>query len=214
MGSSSSQVARRGLMLALSSPSGAGKSTIARRLLAGDTGLHLSVSATSRARRSGEVEGVDYRFVDRQDFQLMLNRGEFLEHAKVFDNYYGTPIAAVEQNLASGKDIIFDIDWQGVQQIKAKKRDDLVSVFILPPSVPELERRLNKRGQDSPQIVARRMAEAADGLSHYPEYDYVIVNHNLDDSIACIQAILTAERARRHRLTGLTDFVKNLRSEV
>ena len=163
------QVNRRGLMLVLSSPSGAGKSSISRQLLDADDNLFLSVSATSRKRRPGEVEGVDYSFVSTEDFQLMINGQDFMEYAKVFDHYYGTPKAPVEKQLADGRDVLFDIDWQGTQQIKAQARDDLVSVFILPPSIAELERRLNKRGQDSPETVAKRMSKASDEMSHYPE---------------------------------------------
>ena len=208
---STDQIRRRGLMLVLSSPSGAGKSSISRQLLDADDNLFLSVSATSRKRRPGEVEGVDYSFVCTEDFQLMINGQDFMEYAKVFDHYYGTPKAPVEKKLAEGRDVLFDIDWQGTQQIKAQARDDLVSVFILPPSIAELERRLNKRGQDSPATVANRMSEAADEMSHYPEYDYIIVNHDLDQSVARVKAILEAERLKRDRQIGLTDFVKNLR---
>ncbi|MGC6485288.1 MAG: guanylate kinase [Candidatus Puniceispirillales bacterium] len=204
-------ISRRGLMLVLSSPSGAGKSSISRRLLELDDNLHLSVSATSRKRRPGEVEGVDYRFVSTEEFRLMINKQEFLEYAKVFDHYYGTPRAAVEEKMADGHDVLFDIDWQGTQQLKARARDDLVSVFILPPSIPELEKRLMKRGQDSTEVVARRMAKAADEMSHYPEYDYIIINDDLEKSVAAIRSILTAERLRRDRQTGLTGFVKSLR---
>jgi guanylate kinase len=206
-----SSISRRGLMLVLSSPSGAGKSSISRRLIKGDCHLHLSISATSRRRRPGEVEGVDYSFVSTDEFQLMVNQDAFLEYAKVFDHYYGTPKAAVEKKITEGKDVLFDIDWQGTQQMKARVRDDLVSVFILPPSIPDLEKRLKKRGQDSVEVVARRMAKASDELSHYPEYDYIIVNDNLDESVAAVEAILAAERLRRERQTGLPDFVKSLR---
>ncbi len=204
-------ISRRGLMLVLSSPSGAGKSSISRHLLDNDPNLHLSVSATSRKRRPGEVEGRDYSFVSTEQFQLMINSDEFYEYAKVFDNYYGTPKAPVMDKMSKGKDVLFDIDWQGTQQMKAQARDDLVSVFILPPSIAELEKRLNKRGQDSPEVVAKRMSKAADEMSHYPEYDYIIVNHDLADSVAQVQSILNAERHKRDRLTGLTDFMKTLR---
>ena len=180
-------------------------------MLDADDNLHLSVSATSRKRRPGEVEGVDYRFVSNEDFRLMINNQEFLEYAKVFDHYYGTPKEAVEEKMQNGSDVLFDIDWQGTQQLKARARDDLVSVFILPPSVPELEKRLMKRGQDSAEVVARRMSKAADEMSHYPEYDYIIINDDLDRSVAAILSILTAERLRRDRQTGLTTFVKSLR---
>ncbi|HCD50022.1 MAG TPA: guanylate kinase [Alphaproteobacteria bacterium] len=204
-------ISRRGLMLVLSSPSGAGKSSISRRLLESEDNLHLSVSATSRKRRPGEVEGVDYQFVNNEDFRLMINNDEFLEYAKVFDHYYGTPRAQVEGNLASGRDVLFDIDWQGTQQLKASAREDLVSVFILPPSVAELERRLMKRGQDTAEVVARRMAEASSEMSHYAEYDYIIINEDLDASVERVASILMAERLRRDRQTGLTGFVKSLR---
>lgn len=204
-------ISRRGLMLVLSSPSGAGKSSISRHLLEQDNNLYLSVSATSRKRRPGEVEGRDYSFVSTEEFQLMINRGDFYEYAKVFDNYYGTPKAPVEAKMQEGKDVLFDIDWQGTQQMKAQARDDLVSVFILPPSIAELEKRLNKRGQDTAEVVAKRMSKAADEMSHYPEYDYIIVNENLEASVGQVQAILAAERLKRDRLTGLTGFMKSLR---
>ena len=204
-------ISRRGLMLVLSSPSGAGKSSISRHLLEQDSNLYLSVSATSRKRRPGEVEGRDYSFVSTEEFQLMINRGNFYEYAKVFDNYYGTPKAPVEAKMQEGKDVLFDIDWQGTQQMKAQARDDLVSVFILPPSIAELEKRLNKRGQDTAEVVAKRMSKAADEMSHYPEYDYIIVNENLEASVGQVQAILAAERLKRDRLTGLTGFMKSLR---
>lgn len=203
---------RRGLMLVLSSPSGAGKTTISRRLLAADPNLQMSVSATTRAKRPGETEGTDYHFVDRQEFSIMLNKGELLEHAKVFDHYYGTPKKPVEAALKQGKDVLFDIDWQGTQQLGESARDDLVSVFILPPSTRALEERLAKRAQDPPEVVARRMAEAASEMSHYPEYDYVIVNDDLDASVVRVQSILAAERCRRERLVGLSTFVQGLQA--
>ncbi len=198
-------------MLVLSSPSGAGKSSISRRLLADDDGLFLSVSATSRKRRPGEVEGVDYSFVSHEEFQLKINTHAFYEYAKVFDHYYGTPKAPIEEKISQGKDVLFDIDWQGTQQMKAHARDDLVSIFILPPSIPELEKRLNKRGSDSPAVVASRMAEANAEMSHYPEYDYIIVNDDLERSVQSVRAILAAERLRRERQIGLTDFIKSLK---
>ena len=206
-----SAISRRGLMLVLSSPSGAGKTSLSRRLLATDDGIQLSVSVTTRQKRPGEVAGKDYFFIDRTEFDLMVNRRELLEHAKVFDHYYGTPRQPVEAALASGRDMLFDIDWQGTQQLAQSARDDLVSVFILPPSTKELERRLLARAQDSAGVVARRMAKAADEMSHWAEYDYIIVNENLDSSVAQVHAILAAERLRRQRQTGLTDFVKGLR---
>ncbi len=198
-------------MLVLSSPSGAGKSTISRRLLALDADVTMSVSATTRPKRRGEVDGVDYRFVDPTEFSLMINRGELLEYAKVFDNYYGTPRQPVEWALSAGRDVLFDIDWQGTQQLAQAARTDLVSVFILPPSTEELERRLRTRAQDSDDVVARRMADAAGEMSHWAEYDYIIVNRDLDESVRNVYAILIAERLRRHRQVGLTDFVKALR---
>ena len=203
---------RRGLMLVLSSPSGAGKSAISRRLLESDNNLSLSISATSRKRRPGEVEGKDYHFVTPEDFQIMIHENRFLEYAKVFDHYYGTPAEQVMETLGRGSDILFDIDWQGTQSLKATARDDLVSVFILPPSYRELEIRLKKRNQDTDQEVAKRMSKAADELSHFPEYDYIVINHDLEESVKQIHAILMAERRRRYRLNGLTDFVRNLQA--
>ena len=204
-------VGRRGLMLVLSSPSGAGKTTIARRLLAEDAGLELSVSATTRRRRPGEVEGKDYHFVTTTDFQIMINARKLLEYAKVFDNYYGTPSAPVMAALAEGRDMLFDIDWQGTQQLGDASREDLVSVFILPPSTRELEQRLLSRAQDSADVVAARMSRAADEISHYREYDYILVNRNIDVAVTQVKAILKAERLRRDRQVGLTNFVKKLR---
>ena len=203
---------RRGLMLVLSSPSGAGKTTIARRLLAKDKGLELSVSATTRQRRPSEVEGKDYHFVTSADFQIMVNNRALLEYAKVFDNYYGTPSAPVMAALAEGRDMLFDIDWQGAQQLADASREDLVSVFILPPSTFDLEKRLLSRAQDSAEVVAARMSKAADELSHYREYDYILVNRNIDMAVAQVKAILQAERLRRDRQLGLTNFVKKLRA--
>jgi guanylate kinase len=204
-------VHRRGLMLVLSSPSGAGKTTISRRLLAMETGLAMSVSMTTRQKRPGEVSGVDYHFVDLTEFSVMINRGQFLEHAKVFDNYYGTPRHAVETALSKGSDVLFDIDWQGTQQLAQAAREDLVSVFILPPDTQSLEQRLRSRAQDSAEVVAHRMSKAADEMSHWAEYDYIIINHDLDDSVNRVRAILTAERLRRQRQVGLAEFVKGLR---
>ena len=202
---------RRGLMLVLSSPSGAGKTTIARRLLTEDDELELSVSVTTRHRRPGEVEGKDYHFVTISDFQIMINDRALLEYAKVFDNYYGTPAANVMAALVDGRDILFDIDWQGTQQLADSSREDLVSVFILPPSTRDLEKRLLSRAQDSADVVAARMSKAADEISHYREYDYILVNRNIDVAVAQVKAILQAERLRRDRQVGLTDFVKKLR---
>lgn len=206
-------IERRGLMLVLSSPSGAGKTSIARTLLKNDSQLSMSVSATTRRRRPGEVEGKDYFFIDEQNFKTKINQGYFLEYAEVFDHFYGTPADAVNKTLSEGRDVLFDIDWQGTQQIKAKARQDLVSVFVLPPSTPELERRLLSRAQDSADVVAGRMARAADEMSHYPEYDYIIVNHDLDASIEAVHNILKAERLRINRQSGLTEFMKQLRED-
>ena len=207
-------ITKRGLMLVLSSPSGAGKTSICKKLLQQDTGLVLSVSATTRKRRPGEVEGKDYQFLSIQEFESRINKSQFLEYAKVFDNYYGTPAQLVERTLKSGVDVLFDIDWQGTQQLKARARQDLVSVFILPPSIKELEKRLFKRAQDTSEVVANRMSKSASEMSHYPEYDYVIINHDLDKSVEQVQSILCAERARRERQIGLVEFVKYLRAQL
>lgn len=201
---------RRGLMLVLSSPSGAGKSSIGQALLKADPNLVLSVSATTRPPRPGEQDGVHYYFVDIPRFEKMKAADEFLESARVFDNYYGTPRSHVEKQLIASKDVLFDIDWQGTQQLRENARDDLVSVFILPPSMQELERRLRGRGQDSEEVVVKRMARAADEMSHWSEYDYVIVNHDIQHSIQQVQTILAAERLKRERQLGLTDFVRGM----
>jgi len=207
-------VGRRGLMLALSSPSGAGKTTLSRKLLESDPQITMSVSATTRKPRPGEVEGRDYYFVSTEDFGLMRNRSEFLESAKVFDNYYGTPRAPVENALSLGHDVLFDIDWQGVQQLDEVAHEDLVKVFVLPPSAQDLERRLNARAQDSAEVVAARMAKASDEISHYQEYDYIIINDDVERAFGELRSILQAERLRRRRLTGLSDFVKRLRDTL
>jgi len=204
-------IRRRGLMLVLSSPSGAGKTTISREILSRDPGLAMSVSATTRPKRPGEVEGRDYFFVGEEEFRLMVNRRQLLEHATVFGHLYGTPRTAVEDALSAGRDVLFDIDWQGTQQLREAAREDLVSVFILPPSTPELERRLRARAQDSAEVVAQRMARAADEMSHWPEYDYIVVNREIAASVAEVEAILTAERLRRERQIGLGEFVRGLR---
>ncbi|MGC6536677.1 MAG: guanylate kinase [Candidatus Puniceispirillaceae bacterium] len=204
-------IKRRGLMLVLSSPSGAGKTSISRQLLASESELTLSVSATTRKRRPGEIDGKDYHFTDLTSFQIEINQGVYLEYAKVFDHYYGTPRALVEDKLSQGRDVLFDIDWQGTQQLTEIMPEDLVTIFILPPSVSELEKRLLSRAQDSAEVVAGRMAKAADEMSHYPEYDYIIVNHDLDESVAAVRKILHAERLKRARQIGLSEFVKQLR---
>ncbi len=206
------QIKRRGLMLVLSSPSGAGKTTISRRLLDSDDNLSLSISATTRPARPGEVEGEDYFFVDQSRFDAMVAGGELLEYALVFGNNYGTPRAPVESALETGRDVLFDIDWQGTQQVREAAREDLVSVFILPPSTEELERRLYARAQDSEEVVRGRMAKAADEMSHWAEYDYIIINDDVDKSVEQVEAILTAERLKRERRIGLGAFVKGLQS--
>ena len=207
----SGQIQRRGLMLVLSSPSGAGKTTLSRQLLDNDKQIQLSVSATTRARRSGEKDGVDYQFVDTATFSGMVERGEFLEHARVFDHFYGTPRAPVEAALMDGRDVLFDIDWQGTQQLKEKAGSDLVTVFILTPSTRDLERRLITRAQDSMEVVQKRMAKAADEMSHWAEYDYQIINRDIATSLMELKSILTAERLKRERQVGLSNFVKALR---
>jgi len=207
-------ITRRGLMLVLSSPSGAGKTSICKRLLEQDAELTLSISATTRKRRPGEVEGQDYQFMSTAEFETKINRSEFLEYAQVFGNYYGTPSNLVEHSLKSGRDVLFDIDWQGTQQLKAKAREDLVSIFILPPSIKELEKRLFKRAQDSAEVVADRMSKSANEMSHYPEYDYVIINDDLKTSVQQIQSICLSERLRRERQIGLVDFIQQLRSQL
>jgi guanylate kinase len=204
-------IQRRGLMLVLSSPSGAGKTTLSRQLLENDSQIQLSVSFTTREKRPGEKDGVDYRFIDTASFRGMIERGELLEHARVFDHYYGTPGAPVEAALNAGRDMLFDIDWQGTQLLKEKGREDLVTVFILPPSTRDLEKRLITRAQDSPEVVARRMAKAADEMSHWAEYDYAVINRDIATSLTQLKSILTAERLKRERQYGLAEFVKALR---
>jgi len=206
----SGEIKRRGLMLVLSSPSGAGKTTLSRKLLESDSGIVMSVSATTRARRSDEAEGRDYLFVSPAKFAKMVKANEFFEHASVFDHRYGTPKKPVTDALAAGRDVLFDIDWQGTQQLKERAREDLVSVFILPPGHDELERRLKSRAQDSKEVVAKRMAKAASEISHWPEYDYVVVNRDLNSALVQIKAILNAERARRTRLIGVGEFAAKL----
>jgi guanylate kinase len=207
-------IARRGLMLVLSSPSGAGKTTLSRLLLSADPDIELSVSVTTRAKRSGEVDGSDYHFIDLARFEAMEKAHELLEWAEVFGNRYGTPRRPVEKALHAGRDVLFDIDWQGTQQLREKARNDLVSVFILPPTVDELQRRLERRAQDSKAIIASRMAKAAGEMSHWPEYDYVIVNHDVDQAFAEVRAVLAAERLKRERQIGLSDFVRALQAKL
>lgn len=209
--SGTSAIRRRGFLLVLSSPSGAGKTTITKRLLERDPTLSLSVSVTTRPRRPSEIDGRDYRFIDQATFERMVDQGDFLEHATVFGNSYGTPRQPIEAAIAAGRDIVTDIDWQGTQQLQGSLRDDLVTIFILPPSSKALEARLRTRAQDTAEVVAARMAKASEEMSHWPEYQYVIVNDDLDMSVGQAQAILTAERLNRDRLGGLADFVTRLR---
>ena len=205
---------RRGLMLVLSSPSGAGKTTLARRLLEADPGVVPSISCTTRKQRKGEVEGRDYHFVGRETFARMRESGEFLEWAVVFDNYYGTPRKPVEEALAAGRDVLFDVDWQGAQSLREQAPSDVVTVFILPPSGEALEGRLNERAQDAPEVVEARMRGASNEIQHWHDYDYVVINRDLDQALSAIRAILAAERLRCSRLTGLKDFVQNLLAEL
>ena len=205
---------RRGLLLILSSPSGAGKSTLARRLMSWDTSLRFSVSATTRAPRPGEVDGLHYHFRSRAAFEDMVQAGEMLEHAEVFGNLYGSPRAPVAAAMEQGRDTLFDIDWQGGQQIRnSSLGNDVVSVFILPPSIAELDARLHGRGADSDAVIAGRMARSRDEISHWAEYDYVLVNDDLDRCFNDLQTILSAERLRRTRQPALSDFVRNLNRE-
>jgi guanylate kinase len=204
---------RKGLLIILSSPSGAGKSTLAKRLMAWDPSMRFSVSATTRSPRTGEVEGRDYFFKTPDVFKAMVERGEMLEHAEVFGNFYGSPKAPVEAAMAAGHDTLFDIDWQGGQQVKQAMGHDVVSIFILPPSIAELERRLRDRGQDSDEVIAGRMAKSEAEISHWAEYDFVLVNDDLDQAEAELKTILKAERMRRDRQPGLSDFVRGLNRE-
>jgi len=213
-GRNQKRIARRGLMLVLSSPSGAGKTTLSRMLLKADRHVELSVSVTTRPQRRGEVDGRDYHFIDLHRFQAMVKSGKLLEWAEVFGHCYGTPLRPVEKALQTGRDVLFDIDWQGTQQLSEKARDDLVSVFILPPTAKELERRLRRRAQDSHDIIGSRMAKAADEMSHWPEYDYVIVNRDKDEAFAEVKAILAAERLKRERQIGLSSFVRALQAKL
>jgi len=206
----SNDIERRGLMLVLSSPSGAGKTTLSRRLLKADSVLTMSVSVTTRPRRDGEVEGQDYFFVSPSSFRGMAKGGGFLEHAVVFGHHYGTPKEPVMMALAKGRDVLFDLDWQGTQQLRQQAGDDLVSVFVLPPSHAELERRLRARAQDPEEVVASRMARAGNEISHWAEYDYVVINDDLDASVVKILTILAAERMKRSRATGIPAFASKL----
>ncbi len=204
---------RKGLLIILSSPSGAGKSTLARRLMEWDPSLSFSVSATTRAPRSGEIDGKDYYFRSREEFEAMVAKGEMLEHAEVFGNLYGSPRGPVEAAMAEGRDTIFDIDWQGGQQVKQAMGQEVISIFILPPSIPELERRLRSRGQDSDDVIEGRMAKSEAEISHWAEYDYVLINEDVERTEADLKTILSAERMRRDRQPGLSDFVRRLNRE-
>jgi len=207
------RVERRGLMLVLSSPSGAGKTTLSRMLLE-EKQAELSVSVTTRAQRPGEVDGQHYHFIDKARFDEMVRNGELLEWATVFGNSYGTPRKPVEEALRAGRDVLFDLDWQGTQQMRQRAPKDLVSIFILPPSVPELERRLHTRAQDDEATIKSRMAKAGDEMSHWPEYDYIVVNCDLAHSLNEIRSILAAERLRRERQVGLVEFVRGLQAQL
>jgi len=207
-------VERRGLMFVLSSPSGAGKTTLSRLLIEKMPGLRMSVSVTTRAKRPGEVDGRDYLFVDKVRFDEMIKRNDLLEWATVFDNRYGTPRAPVEAALSAGQDVLFDIDWQGTQQLREKARADVVSVFILPPSAADLERRLHSRAQDSTDVIRGRMSRASHEMSHWAEYDYIVINRDIDAAFAEVQSILKAERLKRERRVGLTTFVRELQRQL
>jgi guanylate kinase len=213
-GHGSDGVERRGLMFVLSSPSGAGKTTLSRMLIERMPGLKMSVSATTRAMRPGEVDGRDYLFVDKTRFEAMVKGDELLEWATVFDNSYGTPRAPVETALSAGQDVLFDIDWQGTQQLREKARADVVSVFILPPSAGDLEKRLHSRAQDSDEVIRKRMSRASDEMSHWAEYDYIVINYDVDEAFAQVQSILKAERLKRERRIGLVGFVRNLQTQL
>jgi guanylate kinase len=202
------------MMLVLSSPSGAGKTTLSRRLLAEERGIELSISVTTRPKRRGEIDGRHYHFIDVKRFDRLARRGELLEHAEVFGNRYGTPRKPVERALRQGRDVLFDIDWQGTQQLREKMGHDLVSVFVLPPSVIELERRLRARAQDDARVIRERMAKAAGEMSHWAEYDYVVINRDIDRAFDQVRAILAAERLKRERQTGLTAFVRGLQKKI
>lgn len=208
------KIARRGLMLVLSSPSGAGKTTLSRLLLGADRNVDLSISVTTRPKRRGEINGRDYHFIDCARFDDMVAGGELLEWAEVFEHRYGTPRQPVIKALQAGRDVLFDIDWQGTQQLREKARTDLVSVFVLPPTTKELERRLKQRAQDSKSVIGSRMAKAAGEMSHWPEYDYVIVNRDKRQAFAELRAILAAERLKRERQIGLSDFVRRLQAKL
>ena len=207
-------VERRGLMFVLSSPSGAGKTTLSRMLIAETPDLQMSVSATTRSMRPGEVEGKDYYFVDEKRFEAMVSGGELLEWATVFGNRYGTPRSPVDTALAAGRDVLFDIDWQGTQQLRSRAPNDVVSVFILPPSVTALEQRLHTRAQDSDDVIRGRMKKAGDEMSHFDAYDYIVVNDNIGIAFEAVRSILRAEQLKRERQIGLSGFVRDLQRQL
>jgi guanylate kinase len=209
-----SAISRRGLMLVLSSPSGAGKTTLSRKLLEADPALELSISVTTRPKRANETQGRDYHFIDARRFNEMVDNGELLEWAEVFGNLYGTPRAPVAQALAAGRDVLFDIDWQGTQQLREKARGDMASIFVLPPSIAELERRLRARALDDERVIKGRMSKAADELSHWAEYDYVVINDDIRESFDQICAILAVERLKRERQPWISSYVRRLQSEL
>ncbi len=208
------EISRRGIMLVVSSPSGAGKTTLTRELLNKEQKVNLSISVTTRARRPSEIEGVHYKFISRRDFEILRDAGELLEWAEVHGNFYGTPRAAVEQALNEGRDVLFDIDWQGTLQLYEKVRADVVSVFVLPPTAEELKGRLVRRAEDSPEIVARRLRNALEEIPHWAEYDYVLVNQDLDESLNRLRSILTAERLKRVRLPDIEKFIDGLLADL
>lgn len=200
-------------MLVISSPSGAGKTSVAKAILEKDKNISLSISATTRSKRLNEEDGIDYQFMDQHAFLKKIAAGHFLEYARVFDHYYGTPKTSVENHLSMGKDVLFDIDWQGTQQLQAKCQPDLVSIFILPPSLAVLENRLRNRQTDSSDVIERRMRDAIHDISHFAEYDYAIINYDLDKTVDNVYTILKAERLKRHRQVGMVDFVNEMRIE-
>ena len=207
-------IARRGLMFVLSSPSGAGKSTLARMLLESVPGLEMSVSVTTRPMRAGEIDGRDYHFIGKQTFNGMAAKGDLLEYATVFENSYGTPRKPVETALSDGRDVLFDIDWQGTKQLRSNAENDVVSVFILPPSVQALEHRLHTRAQDTDEVIRKRMKKSGDEMSHWDEYDYIVVNENIGIAFEAVKSILSAERLKRERQTGLSAFVSDLQKQL
>jgi guanylate kinase len=207
-------ISRRGIMLVLSSPSGAGKTTLTRNLLEQEQKVALSISATTRTRRPSEIDGVHYLFLTKRQFEVMRDSGELLEWAEVHGNYYGTPREPVEKALAEGRDVLFDIDWQGTRQLLDKMRDDVVTVFVLPPSADELKARLERRAEDTAGVIAQRLHNAADEISHWQEYDYILVNRDLDDSFARLRAILTAERLKRVKMLDIESFANRLLTDL